>query len=281
MKVAFLGFDQMHGRINIGSSRIRCDWLIKYWPEATRFKQGGKYDVVVFQKAYWVDYAKAFKGIKILDLCDPDWLDWQGRVVEMIQEVDAITTSSFELAKYITSMTDKPVWFIPDRMDLEYHKERKEHEGKAQGVTWFGYSHNFPALNSSIKSLLDLGLDLYVISNEPYHPPSYFHDKLDVTNIPWGLDTVNQDILKGDMVINPRLSSNNFKFKSNNKTLTAWALGMPVADDNYQLKKFMDEGERKAEARIKLNEIEEKWDVKISIQEYKNLIKELYANKKK
>jgi len=76
MKGGILLFEKWHGKENIGSSRIRGHWLVKYWSEVEPrdmelelFKQGAKYDFVIFQKVYWLDFVKEFNGIKILDLC--------------------------------------------------------------------------------------------------------------------------------------------------------------------------------------------------------------------
>lgn len=275
MKVAFLGFDQYHGKRNIGSSLIRCDWPIKYWPEASRFKQGEKYDAVIFQKAYWIDYAEKYTGIKVLDLCDPDWLDMGARVIQMLTLCDAVTTSSLELAKYMSKITDKPVWYIPDRVDMADHKQKKKHVGRARSVVWFGYAQNFEAIDSAAKVLVDLDLELIVISNKPYHPPRALASKLDITNYAWGPDTVNDDILKADIVINPKLAGPRFKYKSNNKTLKSWALGMPVAESDRELKAFLTEGARKEEAAKRIKEVEEKWSVQESIKEWKQLLDEL------
>ena len=78
MKVGIVTFEKFHGRKtnSIGSSRIRAYNLVKYWEEASIYKHAKKYDVLIFQKAYWIEMAKKFEGIKILDLCDPDFLDW-------------------------------------------------------------------------------------------------------------------------------------------------------------------------------------------------------------
>ena len=70
------------GENSIGSSRIRARWLLPYWPEAQLYQMGRKYAVMIFQKAYFMEYLKAYDGIKILDLCDPDWLEGK-KVVEI------------------------------------------------------------------------------------------------------------------------------------------------------------------------------------------------------
>ena len=74
MKIGILTFEQFHGRKDIGSSRIRAKWVINHWPEAEEFVFGQKYDVVIYQKAYWLEHAQEFKGLKILDICDADFL---------------------------------------------------------------------------------------------------------------------------------------------------------------------------------------------------------------
>ena len=53
MKIGFLTFEQFYGRKDIGSSRIRAQWLVNHWPEAELFKMGEKYDVIIYQKVYW------------------------------------------------------------------------------------------------------------------------------------------------------------------------------------------------------------------------------------
>ena len=94
MKIGILTFEQFHGRKNLGSSRIRGHWIIDNWQEAELFKQGQIYNIVIYQKAYFLEHAKVFKGLKILDLCDPDWLHWAYKVKEMIEYCDGITTST-------------------------------------------------------------------------------------------------------------------------------------------------------------------------------------------
>ena len=263
-----------------GSSRIRGSWLAKYWEGAELFKQGRQYDVVIYQKAYWVEHAKQFKGIKILDICDPDWYHWSYQVVEMIQDVDAITTSTEELARSISKFTDKPVVCIPDRMDLEFHKGRKFHTGKAKWAVWFGYSTGFEMLKPALHFLKKNNLGLIVISDTNFILPSSYFDSVELRNLPWKLETVNDDILLGDMVLNPQGKNGKWKYKSNNKTLSAWALGMPVAHTVEEMNKFMDEEERQKESKLRIQEVSEKWEIHRSIDEYKELIEKIKESKK-
>ena len=52
MNIKFFTFEKMHGKKNIGSTRIRVTNLLKYWPEASIYKYGEKPDVMIFQKVY-------------------------------------------------------------------------------------------------------------------------------------------------------------------------------------------------------------------------------------
>jgi len=278
-KCGILLFEQFHGKKDIGSSRIRGHWLVKYWKNAEIFKMGQKYDVVIYQKAYFVEHARAFKGLKILDICDADFLHFGYRTKETINECDVITTSTEELKKAIQSFTDKPVVFIPDRMDLEFHREKKVHKGLAQSVVWFGYSQNFPLLDTTIPFLYRNNLKLIVISDRDYVPPVGF-ERLSLENIRWRLKTVNRNIIKGDIVINPRSSKSKWKYKSNNKTITSYLLNMPVAESPEDLKRFLKPEERIKEVEIKRKWAIENFDVRISVKEYHNLICKLLKNEK-
>lgn len=281
MKIGILLFEQFHGRKNIGSSRIRGHWLTKHWPEAEIYKMGAKYDVVIYQKVYWVEHAQMFKGIKILDMCDADFKHWGYRIKQMVDLCDAVTTSTVPLAEYMVRLTDKPVWCIPDRLDLGgFGDLKKKHKGETKKAVWFGYSENFPMLNSAIKSLVGLKFEeLIVIADKrkPYMMPVGLRDKIGLVNLPWTPETVNQDIMSGDVVVNPTSQVGRWKYKSNNKTITAWALGMPVAHNKDELKMLMTEESRRAEGERRYKEVREKYDIRQSVEEFKKLIEELYA----
>jgi len=280
--VGILLFEQWHGRQNVGSSRIRGHWLVKYWDEAEIFQQGAKYETVIFQKCYWLDYVLAFKGIKILDMCDPDWLDTVP-IKQIIDNCDAVTTSTEELAKEIRKFAGKkPVVFIPDRQDLEFHnyeKYKKVHKGRAKKVIWFGYSHNAKCLDRTIGLLRKYRLELTVLSN--FRPP---YSKADRNlKFEWGKPgfDFNKIIVEHDFVLlPPRDDIPRGRFKSPNKVYTAWALGMPVARTPEDVRRFLDPEERNKEAPKRLKEIREKYDVRISVKEFKELIKQIKEGKK-
>jgi len=298
-RIRIITFERFNGRKDIGSSRIRAEWLCNHWENAEIFKQGESADVIIYQKSYWIDHAKSFKGIKIFDICDPDFLHFGYRTIEMIEECDAITTSTKALAEQFKRFTDKPVVCIPDRMDLKEHKLKKMHKGRATKVVWYGYSDNFEMLHPVMHFLEKFGLDLIVISNKNFLPQmNYVKPEIEVgmnpfeidevleeqkkknhwvtvKNIKWNPETADRDIIAGDMVINPTSKNGKWKYKSNNKTIKAKALGMPVAQDINELEKFLDENERRNASSDGLKEVKKLWNVEKSVEEYKKLIKKL------
>ncbi len=277
MKTGILTFEQFHGKKDIGSSRIRGHWIVKHWKSAGQdigdceiFRYGQHYDVVIYQKAYFVEHAKSFKGIKILDICDPDWLIWTGKLVEMAQEVDAISCSSMALTKAVSKFTDKPVYFVPDRVDLEGMPAPKKHFGPTKTVVWYGYSHNFPILDSCIKALCAKGLELIVVSDNVYAPPSGF--KIPLQNLPFSGAHHLDDIQKGDIVLNPRFTKGKWKYKSENKTAIAWALGMPVAHTEEELTSLMTQEQRQSASEVAYEKAKNEYDIKLSVIDYKDII---------
>lgn len=281
-KIGIFTFEQFQKKSNIGSTRIRVKWLVNYWPEAEEFVMGRKYDVVIYQKAYWIEHAERFEGIKILDVCDADWMHWGTRMREMIDVCDAVTTSTVPIAVYLKKLCpDKPVWCIPDRIDFETLKDmKKNHRGKgrAKVAGWFGYSQNFAMLTESVNALVTLGIEeLVVIANKqhPFQLPASVTGKIRLINYPWTEATMNRDLLTCDVIINPQANYGRWKYKSNNKTIHAWALGLPVATNKDQLEIFMDEAARVKESDFRFKEMREKYNVKDSVEEYRNLILEL------
>lgn len=260
---------------SVGSSRIRGSWLIKYWPEAEEFKIGEEYDVIIFQKVYWKEMLDRFEGIKILDICDPDWVEGKP-VLEYVDGCDATIASTPALVDYMKKFRpDSEILCIPDRMDMEAHERKEKHEGRAKRIAWFGYSQNIHYIFKTFDDLIRQGLELTVIADQPFNPPIAYQS-LKVRNIPYSYPQVHKEITECDMVLMPPTTDDlRGTFKSNNKTLTAWALGMPVVNTIEDLERFMKPEERQKEADIRYQEILDNWQVQKSVEEYKELIDKL------
>jgi hypothetical protein len=277
-RVGFLTFGQMCGRQDLGSSRIRASSLIGYWPESELFKIGRCYSTVIFQKAYWLEYAKAFNGLKILDLCDPDLLHWDSPCKAMADACDIVTTSTQSLKSLVSRYTCTPTFCVPDRIDLSSVRNfRKCHlgNGPTRTAAWFGYRTNFPSLDCAIPELVLHGINQLIVvadADSPYWLPLEFYGAIRVINYPWKAETIHGHLLEADIVLNFSLDSGRWKYKSNNKTTLAWAIGLPVAHSGSDLATLLSEESRIAEAEMRYEEVRRDYDVRISVDEYKSLI---------
>ena len=281
MKIGIFPFQKYHGRVKgtIGSSVIRADWLVEKWKDAEIFQEGKKYDAIIFQKVYWKKYMEDYDGIKILDIADPDWLTGELNLKELEPFVDAFTCSSKGITDFLKDIVKKPVYHIPDRINLDIMNERKKHQGTAKKVGWFGYYHNAKiVLPSVLSSLSLLELDLTVISNNNFNPSAGYGVKIRNRVFDW--EVFKDDLLTCDIVLNPvPLTIGKFKYKSDNKSAISWALGIPVANTKSDLERFMVASDRQKEADEKYELIKKEYDIQLSIKDFENIIKKICRNK--
>ncbi len=268
---------------SVGSSRIRGRWLLKYWPEAELYRMGIKYDVLIFQKVYWESMMKQFEGIKILDLCDPDWLEGRS-VMEYANLCDAVTTSTEALAAYIRQFVKVPVQCIPDRLELsEFPYRPSKFTGKLRRVVWFGYHQNFDYLHNSIPLLIDYGIELTVIADTPYVVPGGLRGAK-VTNLQYKQSTLYEELQRADALFlpNPATMAIDMKgrYKSNNKVIQGWALGIPVITEPDDVDRLNDPEERRKEVEKRYEEVKRLYDVRLSVDEYVKLIGQLGGGNK-
>jgi hypothetical protein len=164
-----------------------------------------------------------------------------------------------------------PVVTVPDRLNMDYFTVKKQHTEEAKSAVWFGYFHKANALlNRVIPSLKARNLSLYVVSNSEFYPDNDYG--VEISNILWTPNNCFMDIQSGDFVINPGSPFGDPRFKSNNKTLIAWALGMPVASTAEDMDRFLNPKERQKESEFRQKEINEKWNIELSIKQYRDLI---------
>lgn len=276
--VRFLTFEQYHGKKGVGSTRLRVHNLIKYWPEADLYKYGENPDVLVFQKVYCAaDYKfpKNFPNIKILDICDPDWLDMQG-VKETVDAVDGVTCPTEALAEFLRQLTDKPIKVIPDRHEIPNIKSRRIHTGKVRKAVWFGYKQNAELLQWAVPSLEKRGVHLTVISNDDPQAQRWGQDyeKL-YTFKKYSQDTILHDLAINDVCILPQGNRPQDRFKSNNKTTLAWLSGTPVVTTAEELDALMDSSNRNMEAEARQEQARDEYNVQLSVKDMKEFINEL------
>lgn len=271
------------------SVRWRAQWVAKYWDEAEIYdgrQRLGDYDAYVFQKFYLTERAREWAHslcnhdkLLIFDLCDPDFLmaEHRRRMLELLPIFDLAVATTEPIREWLARWL--PAHVIPDRIDLALHPEKKDWSQAPEQVSlvWYGFAHNAVSIQSLWPIIQELELPLTVISDEP-QPGMWLYEVSGQYERfswrPWALETVNAQIVQHDLVINPQPSEvdERFHYKSPNKDLTAWALGMPVAKTVEDLQRLLDFEERKAEAERHLSEVREKWDVRLSVDEWKRLV---------
>lgn len=283
--VRFFDFSVFHNkRPPSGSTKIRVRQLIKYWPEAGLYKYGENPDVLIFQKIYAnrdYKFIEHFENIKILDVCDPDWLDGVP-IKETVDSVDAVTCPTTELAEFLRQLTDKPVKVIPDRFDLADVPAAKEHKELAKRVVWFGYRHNADALKSVVPLIKEKQLEILIISNDD--PITYQYDK-DIRPLytykkyPEDEKEFYKLMQTADFAVLPIGSRPQDRFKSNNRKTKCILAGLPVANNTEEFYKYLDPKPREVYIKQNRDKILKEYDCRLSIKDYKELIDEIKTNR--
>lgn len=272
-------YSQFHGKIEpVGSTFIRVSQMIKYWPEFDYYQYGENPDCLIFQKVYSSEdykFPAHFQGKKILDICDPDWLDGVN-IVESCHAVDAVTCPTEPLAEFIRQFTAKVV-VIPDRFDIEVLPPPKVHQGKAKTVVWFGYSHNADCLKPAIPLLEAKKLNLIIISNDdPIVNRWGLRDASEYyTYVRYNEETIYAELQKADFAILPDGLRPQDKYKSNNKTIKANLAGLPVAKTPEEVEAYMLAENRKAWFDSDYVKIKSEYGIRRSVEEFKELISTL------
>lgn len=284
--VRYLTYSMFHNKDPVvGSTFIRVNQLLKYWPQAKLYKYGENPDAMIFQKVYTsYDYKwpQHFEGIKILDICDPDWMENMD-VADTARAMDAITCPTEAMANFMRQLTTAPVYVVPDRWDIDPKvlNPPKQHRMKAETVVWFGYSHNADILKPAIRTLNELGLKLLIISNDD--PLLHRFDSRDpkdyYTYKKYSQDTIDELLHEADFALLPSDYRPQGRFKSNNKTTKAILAGLPVATDGDELRLYINAEARSDYMRKNYATIKEEYDVRKSVNQMKEIIAEAQGNR--
>lgn len=289
--VRFQTFEQIHNKQGVGSTRIRVHNLIKYWPEAGLYQYGEDPDVLIFQKVYVTDFYTMpihFKKLKILDICDPDWLSPDAVFIKRTVDVmDAVTCPTQPIADFVSQLTDKPVRVIKDRFDLSEVPSPKVHKGEVKQVVWFGYSHNAECLKTAVPLLSRMGIKLMVISDQDPQAWRWASHDAEVskeyrsmyTYKKYEQATIYSLLQRSDVCILPKSWRPRDRYKSENKTVVANLAGLPVAFNDEDLEKLKDLNYRARVSKEEYDKAIKEYDCKKSVEEYQDLIKELSTNK--
>ena len=197
------------------SSRIRGHWLAKYWDELddifypeyfgqeyneffdknNQLKLLENYEAVIIHKAYEYELIRAIHGRGqkvVIDLSDPDYLlgfsnvARAGQCLLSLAHSDAVVANSQKIIDDLKEGYDKPMFLIPDRIDLGGLSQREIRE-----VVWFGHSDNFESIVPLVPKITKL-YKLKVISDKPVDGAEF---------VPYDPATMYQEIKKSDAVI--------------------------------------------------------------------------------
>ena len=257
-----------------GSSFLRAEELVNNADDFEIWKHGKEYNNLIFQKTYWKEMIELFKGPKILDLCDPDWIKERVNIIEIGNLVQAITCSSEKLRDQIQHyFPNKLIVYIPDRFNFKlFPSPRGLHNDKAKKVVWFGYIDNaYETLGSLLATIQKHDLTLKIISNRAYINDIVKQIKIEF--VEYKQETAYWEIKDADIVLNPKSEKAFYKYKSNNKSIIGWKLGLPVAENSKELEKFINPEIRNNEVFLKQKYIDIEYDILKSIEQYREIIK--------
>lgn len=262
---------------SLGSDYLRVTQLTTNYPEFEQFVHGKKYDHLIFQQYCWEEMMQRFAGPKILDLCDPNWITYDLEIVKICGWVHAVTCSSEGLTQLVKSyLPDMIVEHVPDRLDLKtFPLPRKPHQGKARKAVWFGYTHNAHETLPQLAPILkDTGLQLRIIANLPYSEDDDIL-KLNPEFLQYDRSTVYEQIREADILLNPRSDKAFFRYKSNNKSLVGWHLGLPVAVTGEDVARLMNPDERNKDVADMQPVVKQEYHIGKTAEQYHDIIRRI------
>jgi len=283
------------GPLEFASARLRGYWIAEHidGAEVQEFRQIDENKTIspafqhyIFIKVINSDYAKQLHGMgkKVWwDLCDPVHWFQPELAREATENIDGIVFSNTELRLDFQAWygrDDLPMLTIPDRLKLEHYKRYHVHqETPKPRLIWFGAAQNRISIHAALANLARLEANGVVPSVTIYddNPREVWRISKGIPTYhgEWTLDTENEVISDHDIALLPPYPGPWGNVKSNNKKLTAWACGLPVADGlNYQhLYRLCTELEyRHTSAELGYKTLIAKYDVRQSAQEWKDLL---------
>lgn len=242
-----------------GSSRMRAWWIAERMGAECVQRDGGALpiaDTYIFQKGIDAQIAADLRKMKKRvwwDVCDPSWWFQPQECADIVRHIDGVVASSEGL------LNDLLMWMrdvdidheiqahvIPDRLDMTHFEHwRKHQDAQPVKLIWFGVGVNRVSLHSAIPTLERLACNGYnftltLFDNEASRPWR-ISERFDTYHLPWSLDRENAVLSSHDIALLPPYPGAWGKVKSNNKTITAYANGLPVTQgiEYYELESLM------------------------------------------
>jgi hypothetical protein len=271
------------------SLRFRAQWPAKYWPGADVYPDCrlplAEYDAYIFQKAYLGQKSQSMirslrraGKLLALDMCDADWLqsaEHERRLLSVLPLFDLAVSPTRALAEWLGHWV--PAYVIPDRLDLdEFQEQHEARRVEPHSLVWFGYAQNLVELDKVWGAFREVlhryDLPLTILSNEL---PDDWRDRYwswaqRPQFVKWTPDSANAEIARHTIALVP--SSN--PFKSNNRMVTAWALGLLAARTADELREQLlyDRETRSRHLWIAQESVQHDYAVSTSAMEWKHLL---------
>lgn len=227
------------------SARLRSFWPAQYIPgaAAAQWKPNGDippgYRMYVWQKntdPAGMKLVRMAEAYNVIDHCDPVWWWDPARSYKAHDLADAIVCATEGAARDYADFAgmSEPVVIIPDRLQLPAYPYKRPPHKHADPVrfVWFGMEQNRIALLNCLANLERLtangvNMQLTIIDNGPEHVLNWT-EMFPVYHTRWTLETENRLIAAHDIALVPPYPGPWGALKSNNRTLVAWACGLPV-----------------------------------------------------
>lgn len=262
VKIGFVPHQSIDRKQIAAGTRIRVLNIVKHLENCTvsyNYEDLKSCNVVIFQARWLAADAKLAKdlkenGVKLMfDTTDPHWSTEfdstgkrRGAFDSILKHINVMLFPTEELKKsFLKYRQDKRVVLIPDNIDLSKHNKTKKHEKKDKYIIcWYGCRSNVCQIDLAREDLEKLGkefnLKFIAVYDNQYgikiNPPK----NVEYEEREWTDEATIRAILESDIVINPRY--NDWKrYKSNNKTIKALALGVPCVERNFytEIKKYL------------------------------------------
>jgi len=256
------------------SARFRAEWPAKYLEadlctELMAPQHLLNYDLVIFQKCYNEKFLNLARELKIrrkkvcFDICDAEWVQRETEVQKMIDMADFITCPTEMIRTKINSMSIKNCYVVPDGHDLKYYEPIQYaiiYIDEPLKMVWYGNSGTIVALNA-INDILNKFCrkddTLTIIADERARSQAVGL-KIKHNFVKWELETANDEIRRHNLALNPKLDTFSY-FKSNNKTATAYILGLPCIERwNTDIEGWQTDLERMRNTQVRMQDVQAK-----------------------
>lgn len=287
MKVIFVA----SGPIEWGSARMRCYWPARYMDDATVVQFGEELpkgaDVYIWQKQAHTGAIDLLENARhYWDVCDPMWWFSPKESTEILRRMDGVVASNEplldDLLRWVTDYTPlsgQGGHTIPDRLELShFHTHRQHRDVFPLRIIWYGVAQNRIALHAAIPTLERFAangyhLELTVMDDRP-DAEFRVSERFSVFHTRWELDAEVDVIAGHDVALLPPYPGKWGEVKSNNKTITAYACGLPVTEgiEYRELEALWDADTRQTAGRNGRAVAERDYDVRQSARDWERML---------